>query len=348
MAKVLVIGTSHKTRGGITSVIKAHQLGNQWTNFNCEWIETHIDRSAIEKVAYFIIGLLKFILKVPFSDIVHIHLAAVERKIPFVFFTKLFGKKLILHLHFPDPKTTIYNNSKSSRYKWCINKADKVIVLSNTWKQLIEKEWNVKNLIVIYNPCPQIIPTPEYKYNHNQPYILYAGNLIERKGYKDLLNAFALVHDSMPEWKIVFAGNGEIDQAQYLVNKLGLCHSVIFTGWITNEKKDKIFREATAYCLPSYAEGFPMGVLDAWAYNLPVITTPVGGLPDIISNYNNALVFKQGDIKELANCLKALTSIDLRIKLSQASKQLATTEFAIKKINKDIQDLYISLINASI
>ena len=42
--KVLVVATSRKTRGGITSVIKAHEIGEQWKKFHCKWIETHIDK----------------------------------------------------------------------------------------------------------------------------------------------------------------------------------------------------------------------------------------------------------------------------------------------------------------
>lgn len=44
MNKVLIIATSQKTRGGITAVIKAHEVGEQWKKFHCKWIETHIDK----------------------------------------------------------------------------------------------------------------------------------------------------------------------------------------------------------------------------------------------------------------------------------------------------------------
>ena len=45
MFKVLVIATSRKTRGGITSVVKAHEKGEQWNDYHCKWIETHIDKN---------------------------------------------------------------------------------------------------------------------------------------------------------------------------------------------------------------------------------------------------------------------------------------------------------------
>lgn len=49
MNKVLVVATSRKTRGGITSVVKAHEQGEQWREFGCEWIETHIDGSFFKR-----------------------------------------------------------------------------------------------------------------------------------------------------------------------------------------------------------------------------------------------------------------------------------------------------------
>lgn len=342
-ATVTVVGTSHKTRGGITSVINAHKSGSQWNEFHCKWIETHIDKDPFSKILYFIRGLIAFIIRLPKTDLVHIHLAAVERKMPFVFLTKLFRKKLIIHLHFPDPNTTIYDSKKSRRYIWCLKKADKVIVLSHTWKDLIAKIWDIDNTQVIYNPCPQIHPAPIYVSREN-PYILYAGNLSDRKGYKDLLKAFASVANQMKEWRIVFAGNGDIEKAKFLAKELNIEKKVEFLGWVSGEGKDKCFRNASAYCLPSYAEGFPMGVLDAWAYHLPVITTPVGGLPDIIDDNKNALIFKAGDINGLAEKLLSLRQYDMRLKLSRESQILSETTFDIGNINRQVAGLYSKLL----
>lgn len=346
MAKVLVVGTSHKTRGGITSVIKAHQTGPQWQNFHCRWIETHIDRSPILKAGYFLRGLFQYLVLLPGADAVHIHMAAVERKMPFVFLARLFRKKMVIHLHFPDPQTTVFDKKKAPRYKWCLHQADKVIVLSKTWKKLLEEEWRCTNLEVVYNPCPIVQPKPEYNADRTNPYILYAGNLSVRKGYADLIKAFANVKDDLPEWGLVFAGNGEIDQARVMCSQYGISDRVKLLGWVSGDDKDKAFRNASAYCLPSYAEGFPMGVLDAWAYNLPVVTTPVGGLPDIVSNGENALIFEPGDIDGLEENLKQLGNRTLREKLSVESKSLSETIFNVDNINRCVGDIYAELIES--
>ena len=87
-----------------------------------------------------------------------------------------------------------------------------------------------------------------------------------------------------------------------------------------------------------------MAVLDAFAYGLPVITTPVGGIPDIAVDGQNMLLFNPGDIDGLSEQMSQLISdANLRDKLSKASLQLANTTFNISTINRQIGELYFSL-----
>lgn len=58
------------------------------------------------------------------------------------------------------------------------------------------------------------------------------------------------------------------------------------------KKKEETFQKASIYCLASDGEGFPMGVLDAWAYGIPCVVTPVGGIPDIVKDGINGLIFR--------------------------------------------------------
>jgi len=73
MPKVLVVATSRKTKGGITSVVKAHETGEQWKKFHCKWIETHRDGNSVRKLWYLATALIEYICLLPFYDIVHIH-----------------------------------------------------------------------------------------------------------------------------------------------------------------------------------------------------------------------------------------------------------------------------------
>ena len=194
---------------------------------------------------------------------------------------------------------------------------------------------------VIYNPCT--IEMFNNKYQQKKQ-ILYAGTVNARKGYADMIKAFAQISSLFPNWQIVFAGNGEIEKGKNLAQELGIEKQTVFLGWINGATKDKAFKEASIFCLPSYAEGFPMAVLDAWSYGLPVITTPVGGIPDIAKEESNLLLFSPGDIEGLAKQLeKLIRDKELRNRLSQESTRLANTTFNIKTINKEIEALYKNL-----
>ena len=84
-----------------------------------------------------------------------------------------------------------------------------------------------------------------------------------------------------------------------------------------------------------------MGVLDAWAYGIPCVVTPVGGLPDIVVDGENALVFPVGDVDMLARQLEKMISDNiLREKIANASLDLAKTTFNIACINKKLDEIY--------
>ncbi|MCA0230357.1 MAG: glycosyltransferase family 4 protein [Bacteroidetes bacterium] len=345
LPKVLVIATSRKTRGGITSVVKAHETGVQWKKYHCMWIETHQDKSFVIKFIYFLQAFTKFVFIVHQYKLVHIHTSeppSALRKIPFLFIAKLFKKKVIVHFHAFSPDTTI-NSRFRFLYQYLFEKADMVIVLSEYWKTELNQTFCLSNKIeVLYNPCSK----PDYSKKYNQQKnILYAGTISARKGYSDLIKAFSSIAINYPEWNIIFAGNGEVEQGKQLAEDLKIDNQIIFLGWVNGEEKSKAFQQASIFCLPSYAEGFPMAVLDAWAYGLPVVTTSVGGLSDVLRNKKNALVFEPGNIHQLACSMQLLIEDEqLRNQVSDASKQLAETTFSPKIVCKQLDGLYSRLI----
>ena len=220
MLRVLVIATSRKTRGGITSVIKAHYTGEQWKRFHCHWVQTHRDGAAWQKMLYFVFGLADFLIRLPFYDIVHIHTAdygTERRKRIFARIAKIFGKKLIVHLHSSGPEYSIGGDYRGL-YRYSFTHADKIIALSNMWRDEIIKAFNLPSdkVVVLYNPCPIVKPS---RFDEREKYILFAGTLTHRKGYDDLIKAFSQVSPKHPEWRLKLAGNGEIEEGKRLASE---------------------------------------------------------------------------------------------------------------------------------
>ena len=347
--RVLVIAPSRKTRGGITAVVNAYSQTQLWENWNCYWIETHIDRGALLKLGYFLKGFFLFLIKLPRYQVVHIHFSepvSAIRKSFFFVVAYIFRKKIIVHFHSFSPDTTI-----KSKYRWLykflFTKADKAVVLSQFWSKEVKNEFGEKvNPVIIYNPSLNVSAGPGRKQNHASKYILFAGTLNERKGFKDLIKAFSLIASKYPGWKIIFAGNGEIDSGKVLSKELHIEQQVEFAGWIAGNEKEETFINASVFCLPSYAEGFPMSVLDAMSYSLPVIATPVGGITDVFKDEYHLLIFKPGNINELADKLQRLIdSDDLKNRLVTNSSIVVKENFALSKVVEKVNDLYQSLVS---
>lgn len=345
MPKVLVLATSRHTHGGISSVVTAHERSSQWREHSCRWIATHRSGSMLTKLRYLVSGMLQYIWYLPWCRIVHIHTSeppSAARKSLFMAIARLSKKKVIIHFHAFDTKSTIESRYKEV-YRKLFCKADRVIVLSPTWKRLVLASFDLSDRIeVLYNPCPAVEPCQEETCDHS---ILYAGVLSSRKGYELLIRAFATIAARFPQWRLVFAGSGEIDRAKALAEELGIASQVEFKGWVTGDVKDSLFRKASVFCLPSYAEGFPMAVLEAWAYGLPVVATPVGGLPDIVTDGKEALLFEPGDCAALAEQLERLIADPaLRDRLRTESLHMASEDFNVENIGRQLGAIYDSLL----
>lgn len=342
MSKVLVVTTSRKTHGGISAVLKLYEHSQMWKQYHCNWIATHRDGGHARKLWYLINGMVQYILLLPFYDIVHFHFSlprSAKRKLPFFKLARILGKKTVIHLHCGSQIDEIWNDT----YQQLFEKCDVGILLSNGLKSKIEERIGESNhLRVVYNPCPIISETTYYKKQSN---ILFSGVLNQGKGYRVFISAFAKIAHLYPRWKIVLAGDGEIEQARTLACELGIEDQVELLGWVSGEAKHKAFCEASVFCLPSYAEGFPMAVLDAWAYGLPVITTPVGGIPDVAIDGVNMALFFPGDSDGLSEKMKMIISDDeLRLKIANESRKLAMGKFSLTNVTKQVASIYDELL----
>lgn len=342
-SRVLFLATSRKTRGGVTAVVKSYENMSFWKKYDVRWIETHVDKGKFLKLLYAIWAFVKYLLSVWKYEIIHIHtseLPSVLRKYPFFKVAKLLGKKVVVHLHIGNQIDDMAHNRY---YHNLFTGADAILVLSESIRERVETFFGVKGKVhVVYNPCPQI---DDIAYTDEYKNIIFAGTLNKNKGYSVLIKAYSMIASQFPEWRLNIAGNGELAEARRLAKEYQIDNKVNFLGWVRNEKKDDMFRKASLLCLASYAEGFPMAVLDACSYALPIVSTPVGGLPDILRDDENVLFFKPGDVDGLVSQLRrVLSDKDLRYRLSSASLELSKGVFNAKVINRQIDSLYSELL----
>lgn len=351
MAKVLVLATSRHTHGGISTVVAAHETTQEWREHDCCWIATHRNGSVARKLLYMAGGLARFLVKLPGCRIVHIHtseLPSARRKSIFMKLARMAGKKTIVHFHAFDTATTIDGPGREV-YRSLFGSADRVVVLSRMWADAVTHTFPElsSKVRVLFNPCPAIPEADTHladETSGRNPYILFAGVVNARKGYEQLIKAFAKIAPDFPEWRLVVAGSGETDRAAELAAGLGIADRVDLPGWVAGKAKNRLFAGASVFCLPSHAEGFPMAVLEAWAYGLPVVATPVGGLPEMVEDGRDALLFIPGDTEMLASKLAAvMADEEIQKKFASASKNFAKTTFNIKNIGVELGKIYDEL-----
>jgi poly(glycerol-phosphate) alpha-glucosyltransferase len=129
----------------------------------------------------------------------------------------------------------------------------------------------IPNGVVLPSPIAEGIAGGEHKT------LLFLGRIHAKKGLIPLLNAWAEIRSGWDNWRLVIAGWDDRGFEQTLRDegrRLGLNSAVEFLSPQFGSDRDRLFRRASAFVLPSFSEGLPMAVLEAWSYGLPVLMTP--------------------------------------------------------------------------
>jgi len=337
---VLIVAPSRSTMGGITSVVKAWMQMPTFRNRKVGWLETQSNRGVLAKIWYLVSSWLKMLFIVPRYDIIHFHSIpgiCVLIHMPILLYSRLWRRKIVVHLHVGNQ---IAAHVDDRMFRHFIAKADKVVVLAKVWEPVMLRcGLPASKVTTIYNPAPPVVEKHLAKKQ-----VLFLAYMTENKGYHVLLQAFARVAPKHPEWKLVMAGSGELDNVRKIAGELGILNRTDILGWVSGDDKDRLFRESSVYCMASFMEGFPVSVLEAYSYGLALVTTPVGGLVDVLEDGRNALVFDFGDVDGLASALDRLFSDEELVgTLSAASISLARELFSMEKVDSSLAALYESL-----
>lgn len=335
MTKVLFVGDSRKMKGGISSVMKTIEASYIWKKYQCYWLETQVNDSTLKKLLYLFGGIVKSIFRVPFYDVVFFQTStgtAQKSLLPIFLYSLLWRKKIIIELHVGNQLRN-FQDDKLFRF-WC-NKSDKVVVLGKTWMEYVPIDDKTK-VTYLYNPSPDV----ENQVKHEK-YFLFAAYLdIIYKAYDTLIEGWSIFAKSHPEWKLVVCGSGEIDNLKRIINECDVEDSVVLPGWVSGDVRLKYFKEAYAYVMTSKMEGLPMSILESMAYGVPVITTPVGCLPEFLEHDKSALIFDFKDAEGLAVQMERIVKdTDKRMMLVQNAHELCKNNFVKERFTERLEQI---------
>lgn len=172
--------------------------------------------------------------------------------------------------------------------------------------------------------------------------LLFLGRSHPKKGLAELLKAFFRI-ERRGGWRLVIAGWGDgsyLDDIRRLAGELRLDREVEFAGPVSALRKDELFRQSSAFILPSHSEGLPMSVLEAWSYGLPALITPECHL-DIGIERGAAIRIEPSEpsIERGLRALFTASRADLEA-MGRRGRELASERFAWGKVAKQFAALY--------
>jgi glycosyltransferase involved in cell wall biosynthesis len=231
-----------------------------------------------------------------------------------------------------------------------VARAEGVVVLGERWRDFVVQELGLSSSQVVHilpNGVPDPGRLPKPLKGPAECHFLFLGDVCENKGISDLLVAFAHPMLRRADCRLTIAGKGETRSYRNLAHRLGIADRVRFVGWVPEPVTRELLGASDVLVLPSRFEGLPMAVIEAMAYELAVIATPVGAVPDAISDGESGLLIPVGDVRQLANALiRLVEDVELRERLQKAARCRFLARFEITEIAARLDTIYLDTMYA--
>lgn len=347
---MLGVHPASKQRGGIAAVVDMYRRGGLFARWPIVYIGTFESGSSATKIRRTASALWAYLQLICTArvGVVHAHTASRAsfwRKSLFLLIAFAARRPAILHLHGAEFEAFYFRECGPLRRKlirYVLNRVDRVIVLSTQWRELVERIAPHARVVKIFNPISAQEPTVAVLRSENV--LLFLGRFGQRKGIFDLLEALTIIRTRFPSVRLRCGGDGDIAGVERCARELGVEDSVEVLGWVSGAAKDRVLAEAAVYVLPTYAEGLPMGVLEAMAAGAPVVATTVGGIPDAVEDGVEGFLIAPGDTAALADrIMRLLEDAELRRAFAQAAQTKARAQFGMHTVLSQLEALYASL-----
>lgn len=350
--QVVMIGPSLTEKGGMGSVQKliVNTCSNQvQIKHISTWDGEPGKTSTLDKIKVFTVALftlLGYLLQGK-VDLVHLHISergSVVRKCIIALICMVAGKPFILHAH--GCEFHIFYDNLPRPIQQLITlifrQSAELIALSESWRKYYVETCGLKpeQVRVLNNPVE--LPNLSNKASESQQLkFVFLGKINQRKGIYDLIKAVAnLEPQHRQAIKLILAGSGEVEQAQKLATDLGIIEQISFPGWINDQQRNQLLAESDVFVLPSYNEGLPMAILEGMSWGLPIITTPVGGIPEVILDKETGLLVTPGDIEQLTQAIQSLIEQpSLRQHLGQSARK-QVEPLSLDRYNHALSNIY--------
>jgi glycosyltransferase involved in cell wall biosynthesis len=286
-------------------------------------------------------------------DIVHTHLHVLRYALPFMLLLK---HASLLH--------TVHNMAEREvepRARWiqryAFNHGVVPVAVADEVALSLERLYRIQRSRVIPNcipmdryACPQT-PRRQWRegegFGDNDVLFVCVARFAPQKNHALLLKAFAQGPASDPNAHLVLVGEGDLrEQLEQQAKNLGLAGRAHFLGLRTDIPD--VLGAMDVFVLSSDYEGNPLSVMEAMASGLPIVSTSVGGVPDLFESGKEGLMLQAGDIQGLSNAMASLLrNREARRSLGMAAARRARKNYDVPKMVQAYEELYENLANYS-
>ncbi len=298
----------------------------------------------------FLLDILRVAWKAPRYDLIHFNPSFCARcffrEMVLLAIVKLFRKKVVILIHGWNWDFASFVDRK---LRWLFHLGyrgnDTFIVLAKEFKEKLQA-WGYAGPIyvettLVDDACMKTVAWNGAR-NLKEPLrLLYLARLERAKGVFQCVEALARLASSA--FQLIVAGNGnDREELETLIKQKGLQDQVVLLGWVSGESKVEAFSSADIFLFPSsYGEGMPITVLEAMAYGLPVITSPVGGIKDFFKEGKMGFLIDPIEVEKLSECIKRLhEQPELRRQIGEYNRQYAKDHFYASRVVKRLESIY--------
>jgi glycosyltransferase involved in cell wall biosynthesis len=263
---------------------------------------------------------------------------------PFILVSKLFGKKLIVHIHgnFLYQQYKLLKGIKRKVFHKLIAQSDKGIVLSNSLLHNLTSFIPLKKIYVLPNFYNRQLIEQPFEKSFSELKICYLSNLMTEKGIYVLLEALEELNAKGISFTAKIAGHIEQSQKKTLLDKMSQIKGLTYKGLVRGEEKGRMLQEANIFVLPTFysMEGLPISITEAIATGNVIITTDHGAIPDLVTEGENGFLIKKKSVEAIVEKLLFLAGNPSKAKeISNNNILKAKNSFTCEKFSQKLLNI---------
>lgn len=353
--KICMIVQDPEVKGGIAAVTSGYYGSVLEQDFDVTYIESYCDGGKLKKLVKALSAYRKLrrLLRTDAPDLVHVHSSfgpSFFRKYPIIHMAAKRGIPVVNHIH-GSALDELYTNAPSWKKRMVeksYGECAKIIVLSEEWKKKISAIVPAERIEVVSNYSKikrELIAQDNLDARFEKKQVLYLGRFDDLKGVVDIPAIADIVKKKLPNVTFILAGSGETEPTEAEIKRLHLEETVILPGWIRGDEKEKLLRESSIFLLPSHMEAMPMSILEAMGYGLPIVSTEVGGIPQVVEKDVNGKLYRPQDVESMAaGIIEYLSGKELYDNTARKSLEIADSKYSFEAHIKKIESIYHQLL----